>query len=206
MDFRDFRGRRSLCARTNESLGRAIDLSSLWDVFLINWRRTELSRPHFGSKSSISLKFHLNSTVGSYSKLHRDLGWILEICSLLSRAKNLFACQEAPNGLYISLGTPRGLPTSSQTDFTKSVSDSISDPRFSWKNRKSSKIIDFICISLIFRYFRGFSLCFFLTKGQKLSLRHDTFRKICLAWHRKTPRSAQKWHIIESIRSLLACE
>ena len=124
-------------------------------------------------KSSISLKFHWNSTVRPYSKLHRDLGRILEICSLLPRAKNLFACQEAPNGLYISfLGTPRGLPTSSQTDFTKSVSDSISDPRFSWKKRKSSKIAKYQWNTNEINDFRGFSIFFKKIEGQKSSLRH----------------------------------
>ena len=102
-------------------------------------------------KPSISLENHRKSTVRSYSKLHRDLGWILGNFSLLSRAKNLFACQEAPNGLYISfLGTPRGVPVFYQTEYSKSVSSLISDPR------NFSKIMDFIGISLVFMYFREF--------------------------------------------------
>ena len=123
MIFRDFRAHMSLCARKDDSLGRAIELPSLWDVFLISWPRDEPFRADFGAKI---LDFPRKSTVRSYSKLD----WILGFFSLLSRAKNLFACREAPNGLYISfLDTPRGVPASCQTEFSKSVSDSICSPR-----------------------------------------------------------------------------
>ena len=140
-------------------------------------------------KSSISLKFHWNSTVGFYSKLHRDLARILEICSLLPRAKNLFACQEAPNGLYISfLGTPRGLPPFCQTEFSKSVSESICG---SWnfrkirKWRKSMKYQWNINEINDFRKFSDFSKM----SGPENRV-WDTFRKFCLTQRRKTPRSA----------------